>query len=118
MIYKILFGSNLTFLLGLAASEIVSIKRIKDVSNVNNAKPTCDPPNIDNYGLSWYGEPLRVDGTKINFRLLASVLQQFNSKNFFNIPPARIKVIHPEFQMRTFPEILHFLTILDVAHVL
>ena len=58
MIYKILFGSNLTFLLGLAASEIVSIERTKDVSSVNSANQTCDPPNIGNYGLAWYGEPL------------------------------------------------------------
>ena len=58
MIYKILFGSNLTFFLGLAASEIVSIEKIQNVCSNNSAKPTCDPPNLDNYGLAWYGEPL------------------------------------------------------------
>ena len=54
---------------------------------------------------------------KIDFQDEIYVFRNFDLKNFFKIPRTRIKVIYSEFQMGRFLEILHFLTILDFAHV-
>ena len=73
---------------------------------------TLDEPVLDTLMRD-----LRVEPMKIDFRIETSVLQQFDSKKFFKIPRAKIKVIHSEYQMGRILEILHFWTILDFAHV-